>query len=443
MVVGFAVATRSFSWGRSVSLPADSIRHLDNEALALLTRLNRVKPLALQIPSVPAAAISTGALAAIDQRLANGRKEILGLVSRFRRWLKSTLRGPASPSEAQRRFTLLRLKFNAVLSQLDLFHDAVVQRTEADFGVWLRGLDVLANDALALPGYYKNPPLVCYLDRGAGAAIRRQNTRLPGGDRNPVALIRIPRERMLSSSVASSLVHEVGHSAAARLDLVDSLRPAIDAAGRSASQRDERAWRYWSLWISEIVADLWAVGRLGITATKGLIGVVSLPRAMVFRIVPNDPHPFPWIRVKTGIAIGRALFPDPQWDRLERLWEDLYPISGLDETRSELVRTLRKTMPRMVRLLLEHRPDKLQGTSVTRSLQPKRVSPGRLRSIWKDAVTAGAFPRGTRPYLAAAAIGQARADERLGPTEENKWLAHLFNNWALSATARQPNRPTV
>ncbi len=59
------------------------------------------------------------------------------------------------------------------------------------------------------------------------AAIRRARTRLPGGGKNPVAIIRIPRERMVSSGIASSLVHEVGHQGAALLGLFDSVRAAL------------------------------------------------------------------------------------------------------------------------------------------------------------------------------------------------------------------------
>ena len=60
---------------------------------------------------------------------------------------------------------------------------------------------------------------MCYLDRGHGAAIRRARARLPGGGMSPVAIIRVPRERMVGAGIASSLVHEVGHQAAALLDL--------------------------------------------------------------------------------------------------------------------------------------------------------------------------------------------------------------------------------
>ena len=62
---------------------------------------------------------------------------------------------------------------------------------------------------------------VC-LDRSMGAAIRRARTRLPGGELNPVAIIRVPRERMVGTGIGSSLVHEVGHQGASLLDLVPS-----------------------------------------------------------------------------------------------------------------------------------------------------------------------------------------------------------------------------
>jgi len=143
----------------------------------------------------------------------------------------------------------------------------------------------------ALPGdYYEAPPVICYLDRGAGAAIRRARTRLPGGGDNPVAIIRVPRERMVGSGIASSLVHEVGHQAAALMDLVNSLRPELQGLQRGSGSTTD-AWTFWEHWISEIAADFWSVARVGVASTLGLMGVVSLPRAFVFRLSFDDPHP--------------------------------------------------------------------------------------------------------------------------------------------------------
>ena len=235
------------------------------EARALLTRLDQVRPFALHETMVLAAALPYPAQRRIERFLLEGRRRLRARVQGFLRWLSGP--GRAEPAaEAQRRFVQIRMEFNDVLSQFDLFTEVVTQRSEHVTGVWLSGLDALAADALRadVPGY--RPPLtVCYLARGPGAAIRRARTRLPGGAANPVAIIRIPRERMVGSGIASSLVHEVGHQAAAVLGLV-----AVAAGGprrcRSRTAGPDVA-DLGARWISEIVADCWSVGRLGLAGT--------------------------------------------------------------------------------------------------------------------------------------------------------------------------------
>jgi hypothetical protein len=41
-----------------------------------------------------------------------------------------------------RRFTLIRLRFNVLMSQFDIFADVMPQRNKYETGVWLSGLDV-------------------------------------------------------------------------------------------------------------------------------------------------------------------------------------------------------------------------------------------------------------------------------------------------------------
>src|SRR5262249_31002977 len=160
-------------------------------------------------------------------------------------------------------------RFNAVLTQFDIFAEVLAQRSQHEFGVWISGLDAVATDALALPGVYEPPPVVCYLQRGHGAAIRRARTRLPGGGENPVAVVRVPRERMVGSGIASSLIHEVGHQASALLGLTDSMRPVLQGMQRKGGP-EQRAWILWERWISEILADFWSLARVGVAATLGL-----------------------------------------------------------------------------------------------------------------------------------------------------------------------------
>jgi hypothetical protein len=404
-------------------------RMLADEARALLTRLGRVKSFALNETMVPAAALSLLAQTAIERQLAGGRRALRHRVNEYLCWLRGPGGRAASPEEAHRRFALLRLLFNAGLAQFDLFSQVVTQRSENEIGVWLSGLDFVADDALELPGYYEPPPLACYLDRGPGAAIRRARTRLPGGDENPVAIIRVPRERMIGSALASSLIHEVGHQAAALLDLVSSLRSELRAAGPRGETRD--VWDLFDRWISEIVADFWAVARLGIGATQGLMAVVSLPRAFMFRLNRDDPHPSPWIRVKLSCAMGRALFPDPQWDRLAALWDSFYPTDRLTPTVRDIHRRLERAIPEFVDLLIRHRPASLRGRAMGEVMQLEDRQPHRLAALYRTWKAAPALLRRAPPTLVFAVIGQARADGRINPELEARVLASLLTFWAL------------
>ena len=263
-----------------------------------------------------------------------------------------------------------------MVTHFDMFDNVITQRSESDTGLWLSGLDVLSADALRMRHeYYQAPPVICYLDRGVGAAIRRARTRMPGGGDNPVAIIKVPRERMVGSGIASSLVHEVGHQAAALLDLVESLRPVLDDLGQR-SLADQEAWQLWKRWISEIVADFWSIARVGIASTLGLMGVVSLPRAFVFRVNTDDPHPTPWIRVKLSASIGNALYPQPAWGRLADLWEAYYPLKRLSPLQARLLPMLEKTIPALVAVLVNHRPHALQGSSLSDALDLRGTAAG-------------------------------------------------------------------
>jgi len=406
---------------------------LEQEARALLTRLGRVRPFALQETMLPAAALTPAAQIAIDRFLIGNRYRLRNQVLEYLRWLREAgERTP--PAEMQRRFVVVRLQFNDALTQFDLFSELISQRSEHDTGVWLAGLDALAADALSLPGaYFEQPQVVCYLARGPGAAIRRARTRLPGGGQNPVAIVRVPRERMVGHGIASSLVHEVGHQAAALLGLVESLRASIHAR-RPAGPAEQRAWGFWERWISEIVADFWSVAKIGVGSTLGLIGVVSLPAWFVFRVNADDPHPMPWIRVRLSCAIGDALYPDPQWRGLASLWDSLYPRDRLDAARGQLLAALEATAPALVALLADHRPRSLGGRSLRDVMPLADRHPRRLAELWASFRHNHDRIRDVPPSLAFAVLGQARALGDLSPETEGRTVESLLTYWALRST---------
>jgi hypothetical protein len=412
-------------------IPQEASWMLEQEARALLTRLAGVKPFAMQETMLPAAGLLPDAQVAIELYLMRGRRHLRRLILRFLRWLRAAAQW-TDAAEAQRRFSILRLRFIAVLTQFDLFNDVITQRSESETGVWLSGLDVISADALRLrQPAFAVPPVICYLDRGVGAAIRRARTRLPGGGDTPVAIVKVPRERMVGSGIASSLIHEVGHQAAALLGLVESLRPVLRRKATEASV-DAEAWRYWERWISEIVADFWSVARLGVSSTMGLIGVVSLPRAFVFRITLNDPHSAPWIRVKLSAAIGQALHPEPAWARLAKLWESYYPRAGLTDAQEQVFAMLERTIPQLVAVLIEHRPPALRGRPLSDALDLDEVRPARLSALLARWRSAPWEMYRARPIVVFAAIGHGRMEGAITPEEESEVLGKTLAHWALS-----------
>lgn len=407
--------------------PTD-LRFFQNEAYALINRLNNLKPFSLNTPMVRAAAISDAALVGIERLLAQVSRDLRQSIQKFLIWLQQD-GAETSTYQVQQRYTELKMKFNFLLDKLDIFGDVLTQRGEHDTGIWLAGLDELAKDALILEAFpLPAPPLICFVERGHGAAIRRARTRLPGGESNPVAVIQVPRERMVGSGIGSSLIHEVGHQGAALLDLVESLRVELAQVQQSTDQ--PLPWQLFHHWISEIIADFWATAHLGVSATTGLMGVVSLPRYFVFRIGLEGPHPFPWIRVKTSCALGNALFPHPQWQQWAQRWERMYPLNGLDTQKLQIIQALEQTLPAFAELVVGHRSQALQGRALGEIFYASERMPDQLLALHQE--WGGQFDtiKKARPSLAFAVIGQAKAAGLLSAKDETDLLQRLLTQWA-------------
>lgn len=190
-------------------------------------------------------------------------------------------------------------------------------------------------------------------------------------------------------------------------------------------------WELWERWLSEILSDFWSVARVGVAGTLGLMGVMSLPRAFIFRVGLDDPHPIPWLRVRLSCAMGEAIYPDPQWKRLARIWEAYYPLNGLDTNRLRLLEQLEASMPAFVSLLIHHRPRSLRGKSLNEILAPEDRHPKRLRELLVAWRKAPYLIQRTPPCLVFAVLGQARADGTMDSVEESHLVAALLTSWAM------------
>ncbi len=414
----------------TVETATNAYDYLLNEAQSLLARLNQVKPFSMTMPMVKGASISNDALTAVIDMLEKGKHQLRRAVSGFIKKIASAeLRG-GDPKPHQAKFTLLKLRFNSILDQLDIFADVLTQRAEHEVGVWLCGLDILAEDGLSLgKELYDAPSLMVYLDRGHGAAIRRARTRLPGGDENPVAIIQIPRERMVGSGIASSLIHEVGHQAAALLDLVSSLKAELKAKQLQGKNPD--AWEHFERWISEIISDVWAMGHLGVGATLGLMSVVTLPSYFQFRLDLEDPHPAPYVRVWVSCAFGEKMFPHPRWKTLWELWQTFYPSNDLKEDKRMLLRQIEEEMHAFVSLVLKHKNKQLKGKTICELFPMKERQPAQLRQMFQNWKEYPSLQQKAAPTLVFAVFGQAKSDKQIDAEQESQMLSQQLRNWAF------------
>jgi hypothetical protein len=406
--------------------------YLINESQSLISRLQQVKPFSMTMPMVKGASISVKALEEIIGLLEKGKREIHTSITKFIEKVNTAKQQQIGSNELQTAFTIQKLRYNSILDQLDIFADVLSQRGEHDVGIWLSGLDVLAEDGLTVcKNYFDIPPLMVFLERGHGAAIRRARTRLPGGDENPVAVIQIPRERMVGSGIASSLIHEVGHQAAEGMELTKGLRIELGKKIESAT-KNKIAWKHYERWISEILADCWAMGHLGISATLGLMGVVTLPKYFQFRLDLDDPHPAPYVRVKLSCAFGKALFPHLQWDKVWQMWQTFYPTNDLPNDKKILLKMLDEEESSFVQLVLSYKSDTLRGKQLAQLFPYAERQPTKLQQLFVTWKNNKQLINKATPTMVFAVLGQAKFDQTINAEQENKLLTQQLSNWAYT-----------
>jgi hypothetical protein len=138
--------------------------------------------------------------------------------------------------------------------------------------------------------------------------------------------------------------------------------------------------------------------------------------------------------VKLSCAIGQALYPHSQWQRLSQLWDSFYPMRDLPEGRRQLLTRLTAGIPSFVTLLINHRPRSLRGQTLGEVLSGADRQPERLMALYQAWRASPSRWATAPPGLAFAVIGQARAAGQVTPEEESRLVANLLTTWALRNT---------
>lgn len=297
--------------------------------------------------------------------------------------LAAELRAATTEAELDRvrlRVIGFRRRYVQVETMLDLYGDALNSRTSARLAGLLRACDALSLqslEAVLAPLRRDVPPVLTYVDKGLGASILRAGLRLvAGGPLSTVAAVKVTRQNLYRPT---ALIHETGHQAAHILGWNDELAAAI--RGELATAPELAAT--WSGWSSEIAADTYAFAFTGYGSVAALHDVVS-GGASVFREIPGDPHPVPYLRVLLVVQMAVRFFGAGPWDDLARAWRRAYPLEAAPARTRALVRRSLPHLPRLAELCLLAPMRAFGDRPLAALVDPLRVRPDELARLARE-----------------------------------------------------------
>jgi hypothetical protein len=289
----------------------------------------------------------------------------------------------ADPTVARAGVLRLRQRYLQAETVLDFFGDAINSRSNPALRGVLRGLDALAGDSMAAvlgPLGIDGPPALVYVDKGLGASILRAGIRLwDQAHPSPAAAIKLTRHNL---SHPTAILHETGHQVAHLTGWTDEL---ADALYDVLAPRSVDVAQLWRSWASEVVADVYAFALAGWAPVFALSTVVDGTTAEVFRIKYGDPHPFGWIRVLFNVALCRSWYGTGPWDDVAGAWWQRHPVAAAEPEAREVARVSVDALADLVDVCTRRPLRALRGAPLSRVIDPRAVSPDRLRELERQA----------------------------------------------------------
>ena len=212
-----------------------------------------------------------------------------------------------------------------------------------------------------------------YLVGGLGASILKAGLPLWDGTDCPVAAIKVTRQNLYGVS----LLHESGHQVAQLTGWTEELASAFRARLVAPSAVTDA----WAGWASEIVADTHAFVHSGFASVATLHDVVAGENSVVFRHIPGDPHPIPYLRVLLGVEWCRQCYGTGPWDDVAIAWRELHDMSLAEPDAAALIRASLPVIPQLAELCLKQPMRGFRGRCITDLVNPERVRPSRLLAM--------------------------------------------------------------
>jgi len=330
---------------------------------------------------------SPGAWAGLEEYLRTGLKarlrSVVNGVALEAAALDTSFRAGVPPPQVRDRLLRLRARYLQLEAVVDFFGDALATRANPEAAAILRGLDTLASDsmdAVLRPLGMESPPALVYFDKGLGASILRAGVRLwDQANPSPAAAIKLTRH---NASHPTALFHEtghqVGHQTGWNAELAQALRRTL--ASRSSELAD-----MWESWANEVAADVYAFALAGWAPLPALANVVDGSTAAVFRVIPGDPHPFPWVRVMFNVALCRSWFGRGPWDRVAASWLARHRPERAPGDGGGLARQSVAAIGDIVATCTRAPMRSFGGRPLTAIVDPRRASPPALAQLVRQA----------------------------------------------------------
>jgi hypothetical protein len=322
----------------------------------------------------------------------------------------------------------IELDMGRAFTFFDTYMDVLTQRHAPELGAVLAGCDVLALDAMRRdhPALALIEPPLVYCERGIGAAIARESVPFPDGSSNPMPLIQIPYARLSEKYNLTSLLHEAGHQALHRLQLVEVLSRLVRAALQEAGA-SETTSQLFGLWTFEIGPDFWAFGLAGVAEAAAVCELFALPSAQALRIAGGDPHPPPYLRALLCFEWCRRAWGQGMWDAWERDWIEAYPLDAVPAETRRLLVEARRYIPVVSQALFDGRLRTLGGRKLIELLDLAAVSPSNLERIVGRSTTKVNL-RDLAPCAQLAAFRMIREWRQLSQDQ----LDRLMTEWLIN-----------
>lgn len=314
----------------------------------------------------------------LKNSLQNNVMEVVVLGKQLQRDLEHSGNDPQRLRILRQGVLLLRQKYLRAEETIHFYTVAINSRTTPIIAALLRACDILclkSMEEILRPLGKETPPILTYIDKGAGASILKAGLRLWDGNISPVAAVKITQHNLFRPT---AIIHETGHQVAHILgwneELANTLRSKLQGHPTAVGEA-------YASWASEIAADAFSFVHTGFGSVAALHDVVSSTRQHVFHYNEGDPHPISYLRVLLNIELCRRCFGAGPWDEMQQAFRNEYDIEKANFSSVPLIKLCIQAIPDAASLILFLPLQAFGNRSLSQLIPPERVSPQSLEKL--------------------------------------------------------------